>query len=110
MTLFTERVLNIIQSIPMGKVMTYGQIATLAGNKRGARQVVRILHSMSKKHQLPWHRVINAKGEVAIKDDEGASVQKELLLQEGIQLTLTGKINLKEYRYYPSVDWIAEET
>lgn len=90
--------------------MTYGQIAALAGNNRGARQVVRILHSMSEKHQLPWHRVVNAKGEVAIKDTEGAFVQKGLLLQEGIQLTAAGKINLKEYRYYPTVDWIVEET
>ena len=58
---FTERVINIIKSIPIGKVMSYGQIAKVAGSPRGARQVVRILHSMSEKHKLPWHRVINAK-------------------------------------------------
>lgn len=45
---FTERAVAIIKQIPEGKVMTYGQIAGLAGSPRGARQVVRILHSMSK--------------------------------------------------------------
>lgn len=45
---FTERAVAIIKQIPEGKVMTYGQIADLAGSPRGARQVVRILHSMSK--------------------------------------------------------------
>ena len=46
--------------------MTYGQIATLAGSPRGARQVVRVLHTLSEKYKLPWHRVINSKGEISI--------------------------------------------
>lgn len=109
MTLFTERIIQIIQSIPAGKVMTYGQIATLAGNRRGARQVARALHSMSKKHHLPWHRVINAKGEIAIHDAEGAFAQRELLLHEGVEVSASGKINVEAYRHFPTVDWIAEE-
>lgn len=64
MTPFTEEVIRIIKHIPRGKVMTYGQIAGEAGSPRGARQVVRILHSMSEKYELPWHRVMNAKGEL----------------------------------------------
>jgi methylated-DNA-protein-cysteine methyltransferase related protein len=67
---FTERAVEIIKNIPEGKVMTYGQIAKLAGSSRGARQVVRILHSMSRKFNLPWHRVINSKGEIGFKDEE----------------------------------------
>lgn len=65
---YTERVIEIIKNIPEGKVMTYGQIARIAGSPRGARQVVRVLHSMSAKYNLPWHRVINTKGELTIKD------------------------------------------
>lgn len=107
MTLFTERVISIIQSIPAGKVMTYGQIAALAGNPRGARQVVRVLHSMSRSHQLPWHRVINAKGEISL--DEDMFSQKERLSSEGILFTSSGKINLSLYRYEPVLNWIAEE-
>lgn len=107
MTLFTERVISIIQSIPAGKVMTYGQIAALAGNPRGARQVVRVLHSMSRKHQLPWHRVINAKGEIALADEMFS--QKDRLSSEGILFTNSGKIDLSLYRYEPVLNWIAEE-
>ncbi|MBM7703496.1 MGMT family protein [Metabacillus iocasae] len=95
---FTERALHIIQQIPEGKVMTYGQIAELAGSPRGARQVVRILHSMSDKYKLPWHRVINAKGEIALKDDELVQVQKLSLESEGIELLDGHKVDLKKYQ------------
>ena len=109
MTPFTNRVIKIIQSIPSGKVMTYGQIAGLAGNPRGARQVVRILHSMSQNYNLPWHRIINAKGEVVIKDAEGVFTQKDRLLSEGITLTHSGKVDLAIYRHHPTSELIIEE-
>ncbi|MCJ7691509.1 MAG: MGMT family protein [Clostridiaceae bacterium] len=97
---FTERVVEIIKGIPEGKVMTYGQIATLAGSPRGARQVVRILHSLSEKYKLPWHRVVNVKGEIAIKDYESRNLQKEFLESEGIIFTNHNTINLNEFRYH----------
>ncbi len=65
MTPFTQDVVALIRAIPAGRVATYGQIARLAGNPRAARQVVRILHSMSQAERLPWHRVVNAKGEIS---------------------------------------------
>lgn len=98
---FTRRTIKIIKNIPEGKIMTYGQIARLAGNSKGARQVVRILHSMSKKYQLPWHRVINAKGEIAITDDESHFLQIAELKMEGIEFDSSNKINLEKYRYLP---------
>jgi methylated-DNA-protein-cysteine methyltransferase related protein len=98
---FTERVIQIIQQIPSGKVMTYGQIARLAGSPRGARQVVRILHSMSDKYKLPWHRVINAKGEIGLKAEELFFNQKMSLESEGIQFTNQNSINLEIYQYHP---------
>ncbi len=84
--------------------MTYGQIAKLAGSPRGARQVVRILHSMSKKHQLPWHRVINSRGEIGLKDDEHYSVQRLSLESEGVEFKLNGTIDLSLYVYEPKFD------
>ena len=69
MNLFTERVIRIIQGIPAGQVMTYGQVAAAAGSPRGARQVVRVLHSMSEKYELPWHRIINVQGEISFTAD-----------------------------------------
>jgi len=99
MTEFTEEVLVIIQSIPRGKVMTYGQIAAYANNPRGARQVSRILHSMSGKYNLPWWRVINSKGGISLTGEPGFT-QGELLTTEGIQVS-NKKIDLKKHLYTP---------
>ncbi len=98
MTEFTENVIDIIKSIPSGKVATYGQIASIAGSSMAARQVVRILRSCSEKHKLPWHRVINSKGEVAIKDPEGNFIQQNLLRDEGVDV-INGKVDLKIFRW-----------
>lgn len=100
MTPFTRAVLETIRSIPEGKVMTYGQIAGFAGSPRGARQVVRILHSMSQKYNLPWHRVVNAQGQISIQTDEGRMMQMLLLEGEGIELEF-GKVNLERYLHHP---------
>ncbi|GIO20688.1 hypothetical protein J18TS1_37880 [Oceanobacillus oncorhynchi subsp. incaldanensis] len=100
MTPFTEEVIKIIREIPSGKVMTYGQIAREAGNSRAARQVVRVLHSMSKKHQLPWHRVINAKGQLAIPNEEGNWEQRTRLEAEGVLVSSSGYVDLKKYQWH----------
>jgi methylated-DNA-protein-cysteine methyltransferase related protein len=100
---FTERAITIIKNIPRGKVMTYGQIAKHAGSPRGARQVVRILHSMSQKYQLPWQRVINSKGEIGFQDKEQFNRQKTTLETEGVFLNNRGKIDLEFYQYHPEV-------
>lgn len=92
---FTQLVVDIILAIPSGKVATYGQVAKMAGNPKGARQVVWILHSSTKKYGLPWHRVVNSKGEVAISDPGGKSEQRDLLLQEGVQFKGEFKIDME---------------
>ncbi|MFS0824282.1 MGMT family protein [Bacillus sp. 1P02SD] len=97
---FTENVIRIIKQIPPGKVMTYGQIAKLAGSPRGARQVVRVLHSMSKKYNLPWFRVINSRGEITILDEETHAAQIIFLEDEGIEIE-NKSIDLKKYQYHP---------
>ena len=97
MTKFTEDVLAIILMIPKGKVMTYGQIAVLANNPRGARQVSRILHSMSEKHKLPWHRVINSKGGISLTGEPGF-IQSGMLEREGIEV-INKKVDLKKHLF-----------
>ncbi|KGE19515.1 MGMT family protein [Paenibacillus wynnii] len=103
MTPFTEKVVRIIQSIPEGKVMTYGSIAFAAGSPRGARQVVRILHSMSRKYNLPWHRVVNAKGMISLTEDESNSMQKLQLIGEGVIFDQKNAIDLKRFQFFPDL-------
>lgn len=97
-SLFSKQVIEIIQKIPAGKVATYGQIATLAGNNKAARQISRILHSSSDKYDLPWHRVINSQGRISMKSGDGFEMQKAMLESEGIQV-INDRIYLKKYRW-----------
>ncbi|KAA8997197.1 DNA methyltransferase [Paenibacillus spiritus] len=101
---FTEQAIAVISSIPEGKVMTYGGVAAAAGSPRAARQVVRILHAMSRKYRLPWHRVVNAQGRIALQDAEDADRQRLYLLSEGVELDERGTVDLDRYRYVPGAD------
>lgn len=104
---FTERVVRIILDIPAGRLMTYGQVASAAGNSRGARQVARILHSMSAKYELPWHRIINAQGGISTPSDreEKGGLQRELLEAEGVEFMENGKVDLQIYRWFPEEEF-----
>ena len=93
---FTEKVELILKSIPLGKITTYGTIAVLAGSPRAARQVVQILH---RTNNIPWHRVVNSRGVIAIKDYEGFQEQKMLLSMEGVESDSSGKIDLEKYQW-----------
>lgn len=101
----TENIILVITKIPKGKVLTYGRVAALAGIPNGARQVVRALHTQGKKYNLPWHRVVNIKGEIAIKEETGASIQKDLLEMEGV-IFENNKIDLNKYLW--SVNSLSE--
>lgn len=95
---FSERVKKLIKQIPHGKVATYGQITAYAGNPRAARQVAWILHSSSRKYNLPWHRVINSRGYISLPPHRGYKIQKRLLEQEGIIFQKDGTIDLNIFR------------
>ena len=95
---FTQRVIEVIISIPAGRVMTYGAVAAAAGNARAARQVARVLHSMGESHGLPWHRVVNATGSVSLRG-EGGELQRGLLAAEGVECGLNGRIDLAQHHY-----------
>ena len=96
-TEFTNNVILLIKSIPKGKVLTYGRIAKLAGNPRAARQVAWTLNSSTEKYNLPWHRVINSKGIIALNSEEGRNQQKYMLMKEGVEFSDEYKTDLNKY-------------
>jgi methylated-DNA-protein-cysteine methyltransferase-like protein len=98
---FTVRALTIIRSIPRGKVATYGQVAGVAGSPNGARQVARVLHSLSRLHRLPWQRVINSRGSISLPRGGGFEHQKALLESEGVVVASDGRIDMKRYLWVP---------
>jgi methylated-DNA-protein-cysteine methyltransferase related protein len=97
----SQSIVALIRSIPRGKVATYGQIAALAGNPRAARQVARILHALSEKENLPWHRVINRLGKISLPMDGTGSIQARLLQKEKITVDGQGTVNLDKYNWRP---------
>ena len=98
---FYQRVVDIIKSIPEGRVTTYGNIARYAGNPRAARQVAYILHASSKKENLPWHRVVNSKGGISLKPRRGYELQKQMLNKEGVVFDNENHIDLHKYGWLP---------
>ncbi|MFX0114150.1 MAG: MGMT family protein [Candidatus Hodarchaeota archaeon] len=94
---FSKRVKTLIKAIPSGKVASYGQIAKYAGNSRAARQVAWLLHSSSRKDNLPWHRVVSSKGRISLPPSQGYELQKELLEKEGVTFDETGRIDFNRF-------------
>jgi methylated-DNA-protein-cysteine methyltransferase-like protein len=86
MTESTCRIIAAIRAVPAGEVSCYRDIARAAGLPNGARQVARVLHSMSEKHRLPWHRIVRADGAIALDGCRGGNLQAELLRREGVPL------------------------
>jgi methylated-DNA-protein-cysteine methyltransferase-like protein len=101
---FTERAKRAIRSVPRGKVATYGLIAACAGNYRASRQVAWLLHSSSRKDNLPWHRIINSKGSISLPAGAGFEEQRMLLRAEGVSVDEKGRINLSKYLWNPGSD------
>lgn len=99
-TEFTQQVIKWIRKIPAGRVATYGQIAKLAGRPNASRGVVWILHSSSEAHGLPWHRVLNSKGQIGLaKGSAGHRKQRQLLREEGVEITSDGSLELDLYQW-----------
>ncbi len=97
----TARAGAVLTGIPRGKVATYGLVAAAAGSPLGARQVVRILHSMSRREKLPWHRVIGSRGRISLPRGLGFETQRGLLRKEGVKVTTDGRVDLGRYLWRP---------
>ena len=98
---FHQRVIDVLCAVPTGRVVTYGQVASMAGDPRAARQVVRVLHSSSRKEALPWHRVINSRGRISLPRGGGFELQRALLRDEGVRVTDEGAVILKYFQWSP---------
>lgn len=97
-----RRIYDVVARIPKGRVATYGQVAVLSGLPRQARLVGYALHALPADGGVPWHRVVNSKGEISLRanglgHDE---LQVHLLRREGVRF-VAGAIPLPRYRWAP---------
>jgi len=99
----------IVRKIPYGKVATYGQVAELAGLVGKPRLVGYALYRVTEADEIPWHRVINAKGEVSKSPHRNGTdyLQQSLLEEEGIEFDAIGKLDLARYRWVADADVLA---
>jgi methylated-DNA-protein-cysteine methyltransferase related protein len=100
---FKMQVLEVIAQIPEGYVMTYGQVARVAGKPRNPRQVGEILQGLHNETDLPWWRVINSGGRLSTYKVGTGDLQKRLLEAEGIVID-SGRISLERYRWVIEID------
>ena len=97
MTENTKKIIEQILAVPKGKVSCYRDIAMRAGFPNGARQTVRVLHSMSEKLDLPWHRIIRSNGSIALGEGEGRELQINLLRSEGVEVSSLGQVDMERF-------------
>ena len=91
-----QAIWNVVRSIPRGRVASYGQVARLAGLPRHARLVAPAM-SAAKAPALPWYRVINAAGRIAMPPNSpGYRKQVQLLKDEGVVVS-KGRVDLGKY-------------
>lgn len=88
---FFESVYDIVRSVPPGQVISYGQVAFLAGNGRMARQVGWALH-VCPEEGVPWHRVVRKDGSLPSLSEESAARQRRLLEEEGVAFDGEGRV------------------
>jgi methylated-DNA-protein-cysteine methyltransferase-like protein len=101
---FVKSVWQVVRGIPRGHVLTYGEVARLAGMSRAARRVSQAMRRAPRNMKLPWHRVVNAQGKISIPEDSpGFQIQKTLLEEEGV-VFLNGKIDLDRFGYRGALD------
>ncbi len=92
-----DRIYEVVRGIPEGKVATYGQIARRAGIPKGARQVGYAMAALGRgapRPDVPWHRVVNAKGESSIGGDQITRLE-----DEGVDFDELGRIDLKRFEW-----------
>jgi len=98
-----SKIYRAVRRIPPGRVAAYGEIATLAGLDGHARQVGYALHALPDGSDVPWHRVVNAKGEISPRSSgDSHELQRMLLEAEGVEFDLRGRVELARFRWNPA--------
>jgi methylated-DNA-protein-cysteine methyltransferase-like protein len=97
---YRERVYQIVRQIPVGKVMTYGQLAIILGEGYTARTVGYVMGGSDE--DVPWQRVINSQGKCSTgRLTIPLNLQQELLEAEGVIFSASGKCDLRTYQWFP---------
>jgi methylated-DNA-protein-cysteine methyltransferase related protein len=93
----------VVRRIPKGRVLSYGQVARLAGLPGRARQVGYAMYALPAGTRVPWQRVINAQGKISRRRIPGAEISQRILLErEGVRFGAGGKISFERFGWKPA--------
>src|SRR3989344_6195801 len=105
---FKQKIIEICKLIPHGKVVSYGQVALMAGLPKAAQAVGQVLRQLEdtpekSQHTIPWQRIVNNAGRVSIKGCKyhNAPMQKALLEKEGVKVNKDLTFDIEYYRWRP---------
>lgn len=102
-TQFKERVYALVAQIPMGRVMTYGQIAALCGEPRAAWEVGQIAHAGPS--DLPWQRVVNKQGGLAVGwPNGGQAAHRAAIEADGVQVQDDYTVDIARLQWWPDAE------
>lgn len=107
-----RRIREVVDSIPRGRVATYGQVALLAGYPRAARLAGQAMASLEAGSETPWHRVVNARGAISPRGEPVVeNLQRIMLEEEGVEVGPSGRIDLDRFGWDPlgdphAIDWL----
>ncbi len=98
---YRQRVYEIVRQIPVGRVMTYGQIAIMLGEGYTARTIGFVMHAADTEN-VPWQRVINSQGACSTgRMTVPVNLQQSILEDEGVKFDAKGRCDLNVYRWSP---------
>ncbi|MEI8131338.1 MAG: MGMT family protein [Leptolinea sp.] len=96
-----ETIYHLVRQVPAGRVVTYGQVARLVGGC-SARMVGFAMAALADEKNVPWQRVINAKGRISPHGfGYGSALQRQLLEEEGVIFHSDGSLDLAFYGWLP---------
>ena len=104
MTPFTRRVYAVVAAIPPGRILSYGDVAAMAGRPRAPRAVGGALSALPDDRDVPWWRVVSSTGRISTSSiHHVAQVQRALLKDEGVVFSAGGRIDWDRF------GWSAED-
>ena len=107
---YRQRVFDIVKQIPVGRVMTYGQIAQILGEGYTPRTVGYVMHAADTK-KIPWQRVINSQGACSTgRMTVPVNLQQHILESEGVKFNEKNRCDLKIYQWSPEDFGNSEDT
>jgi len=94
------RIYAVVRRIPRGRVASYGDVARRAGLPGRARQVGYAMHALPFGTRVPWHRVVNAKGQISRRSRGGGELTQRILLErEGVRFDGRGRIDRSRFAW-----------